>query len=133
MLHTVNAKEYMTATLVTFRPGQDVLDAINLLLEKEISGAPVVDNMGEVVGMLSEKDCLKIALNAGYDQSSGGTVNDFMTPRPVCVDAEDSIVDVAETFMRSPFKICPVIEDNRLIGQISRRDVLRAIQRIRNG
>lgn len=128
MLHTVSAKEYMAGNLLTFKPQQDVLEAIALLIEHGISGAPVIDAVGDIIGMLSEKDCLKVALEAGYDQSWGGKVEDFMSRDVITVDADDSVLDVAKMFIDSPYKRYPVVEDNNLIGQISRRDVLRAIQ-----
>lgn len=133
MLQKLNVRDYMAASLVTFKPSQDVLEAIHLLIENGISGAPVCDSVGNIVGMLSEKDCLKVALNAGYEQHSGGKVEDFMTHHVHTVDADDSVLEVAKLFMDSPYKRYPVVDDNRLVGQISRRDVLRAIQVISRG
>ncbi len=128
MLRKVTAKDYMGGSLLTFKPQQDVLEAIQLLVENEVSSAPVLDAVGDLIGMLSEKDCLKITLEAGYDQSGGGTVENFMSRDVVTVDAEDSVLDIAKMFLDSPYRNYPVIEDNRLIGQITRRDVLRAIK-----
>ena len=127
MLHSLTVKDYMQASLVTFKPDQDVLQAIRLLLDNGISGAPVVDQMGEVVGVLSEKDCLKVALHAGYHGEMKGTVAEFMSAGVVTVDAQSSIMDVAKMFLEQPYKRYPVMDDNRLVGQISRRDVLRAV------
>ncbi len=128
MLHSLTVKDYMQANLVTFKPDQEVLQAIRLLLEHGISGAPVVDQLGEIIGILSEKDCLKVALDSGYYGELGGKVKDFMSDKPVTVDAETSIMDVAKMFLGHHFKRYPVVDDNRLVGQISRRDVLRAIE-----
>lgn len=128
MLHSVTVKDYMAASLVTFTPEMDVMEAIALLLEKGISGAPVVDKLGDIVGILSEKDCLRVALQAGYNQERAGRVSEFMSPNVVTVDADTSIMDVAKMFLESPFKRYPVVDDgNRLVGQISRSDVLKAI------
>lgn len=128
MLHSVTVKDYMAASLVTFTPEMDVMEAIALLLEKGISGAPVVDKLGDIVGILSEKDCLRVALQAGYNQERAGRVSEFMSPKVVTVDADTSIMDVAKMFLESPFKRYPVVDDgNRLVGQISRSDVLKAI------
>ncbi|MBY8964976.1 CBS domain-containing protein [Algiphilus sp.] len=121
----------MSAHLLTFTPEMDVLNAINQLLEQGISGAPVVDRLGNLVGMLSEKDCMRVALNAGYHGDLGGKVRDFMSPRVVTIDADTSILEVARMFMESPFKRYPVVSDNRLVGNISRHDVLRAIDSLR--
>ena len=130
-LHSVTVKDYMTASLVTFPPDMDVMEAITLLLEKGISGAPVVDQLGNICGVLSEKDCLKVALTAGYNQGHAGRVSEFMSPNAVTVDADTSVLDVAKMFIESPFKRYPVVDDgNRLVGQISRSDVLKAIDAI---
>ena len=120
-------KDYMSGKLVTFSPDTDVLDAIHELVRHRIAGAPVVDDNGNLVGMLSEFDCLKIALTAGYHMEHGGPVSEYMTTDPQTVDANMSIVDLAALFLKSEYRRYPVIKDNRLVGQISRRDVLRAL------
>ena len=128
MLQSVKVKDYMTASLVTFAPDTDVLQAIRLLIENGISGAPVLDKLGNLVGMRSEKDCLKVAMDAAYHERHGGKVEDFMTPNVVTVDADSSVLDVAKRFIDGYFKRYPVVKDNRLVGQISRRDILKAIK-----
>lgn len=128
MLHSISVKDYMAGDLITFKPDMDVLDAIHLLLQHRISGAPVVDNLGNIVGLLSEKDCIKIALTASYYEERGGKVSEYMTTNVKTVDANASLVDVAEMFLNEPFRRYPVMDENRLVGQISRRDVLRALE-----
>lgn len=132
MLHEVAVKDFMSASLVTFKQDMPVLDAIQQLVELRISGAPVVDNLGNLVGMLSEKDCLKVALNTGYYEELGGSVSEYMTTKVETVETSASILELARLFLETPFKRFPVIgEDNTLVGQISRADVLRAILKIR--
>jgi len=121
-------KDYMARTLVTFKPETDVLDAVHVLVEKRIAGAPVVDDAGTLLGMLSELDCMKIALHAGYHGDWGGPVSDYMTHGVETVDAEMSIIDLAQVFIESQYRRFPVMSRNRLVGQISRRDVLRALE-----
>lgn len=120
-------RDYMTGKLVTFSPQTEVLDAIHELVEREIAGAPVVDDHGNLVGMLSELDCLDVVLRAGYHGEPGGPVSEFMTREVETVSADMSIVDLASLFVDSGFRRYPVVKDNRLVGQISRRDVLRAL------
>jgi CBS domain-containing protein len=124
----VTARDYMSAALITFTPDTDILAAINQLIDKRISGAPVVDRQGNLVGVLSEKDCLRVALHASYHGESAGTVADYMHREVKTVDAEANIADVAAMFLMDDYRRYPVISDNRLVGQISRRDVLRALQ-----
>jgi len=120
-------RDYMAGSLVSFKPETDVLDAIHELVQHRIAGAPVVNDQGELVGMLSELDCLKVSLNAGYYGDWGGPVADFMTPDVETVDADMNIVDLAQKFVDCGFRRFPVLRNNRLVGQISRRDVLRAL------
>ncbi len=126
-------KDYMSRRLITFSPDTDVLDAIHELVHHRIAGAPVIDSHGNLIGMLSELDCLKIALTAGYHGEMGGPVSDFMTTDTQIVDADMSIVDLAELFLDSGFRRYPVVSHNRLVGQISRRDVLRALEELAIG
>ena len=92
-------KDYMTKTLVTFKRDTNILDAIHTLVEHRIAGAPVVDDAGNLVGMLSELDCLKVALQAGYYGEYGGPVADYMSGDVMTVNAEMSIVDLAQRYV----------------------------------
>ncbi len=130
MLHSLIVKDYMEASLVTFRPDQGVLAAIRKLVDMRASGAPVLDHTGDLVGYLSEKDCLKVAVGSSYHGEFGGNVSEYMTTGVVSVDMDTSILDVAKMFLSAPYKCYPVVTENRLVGQISRHDVLRAIDHI---
>ena len=126
-------RDYMAGQLVTFKPDTDVMDAIHELVHHRIAGAPVVDDKGDLVGMLSELDCMKVALNAGYYGDWGGPVADYMTAEVESVDAGMNIVDLAQKFLDTGFRRFPVIRNNRLVGQISRRDALRALSELAVG
>ena len=76
-------KEFMAAGLVTFAPNQDVREAIKLLIEKRIAGCPVVDNRGNLVGMLSQKDCLKVAMDAAGSHCSQQTLEPKLASLPM--------------------------------------------------
>ena len=129
-LKSALVRNYMAGRLVTFKPDTDVLDALHELVQHRIAGAPVVDDQGVLVGMLSETDCLKVALNAGYYGDWGGPVADFMSPDVETIDADMNIVDLAQKFLTTGFRRFPVLRNNRLVGQISRRDVLRALSEL---
>jgi CBS domain-containing protein len=120
-------RDYMAGSIVSFKPETDVLDAIHELVRHRIAGAPVVNDQGELVGMLSELDCLRVSLNAGYYGDWGGPVADFMSPDVETVDADMNIIDLAQKFIDCGFRRFPVLRNNRLVGQISRRDVLRGL------
>ena len=123
-------RDYMAGHLVTFKPNMEVMDAIHELVKQRIAGAPVIDDKGDLVGMLSELDCMKVALNAGYYGDWGGPVADFMSTSVESVDADMNIVDLAQKFLESGFRRFPVLRNNRLVGQISRRDALRALSEL---
>lgn len=123
-------KDFMSTSLVTLTPDLDIHRAIDGLLKNRISGAPVLDAEGKLVGILTKKDCLKVAFGASYHKERGGRVSDFMSTETETVDAETDIVEVAELFLGSRFRRFPVVRDGRLVGLISRHDVLRALQEL---
>ncbi len=112
---------------MTFFPEQNIHEAVKQLVEKRISGGPVVDKRGNLVGFLSEKDCFKVMLNGAYHNHWGGEVSDFMVTQVQTVDADMRMIEFVELFLKAPYRRYPVVKNNRLVGQISRRDVLRAL------
>ena len=127
MLKSIKVRDYMTRHLVTFRSDTDLFTAINRLLEHRISGAPVVDSQGHLIGLLSEGDCLRGILSGAYYEAVGGTVSTYMTTEVETVTPEADIIELSERFLRGRRRL-PVIEHGRLVGQISRHDVLRAVK-----
>ncbi len=119
--------DYMARDLVTLSPEMEINRAMQILLDLRISGAPVVDSNGKIVGVLSKKDCLAAALNASYYREWGESVQKYMSTDVVTLEAGMDIVSAAEAFVNSPFRRFPVIETGLLVGQISRADVLRAL------
>ncbi len=124
------ARDYMSTQLVLFTPEMDIHVAIKALLQNRISGAPVVDEDGKLVGVLTKKDCLKIAFSASYHQDWGGCVSELMSAEVETVQAETDIVEIAELFLNSRFHRFPVLQDGRMVGLISRHDVLRALEQL---
>jgi CBS domain-containing protein len=117
----------MTTDVVALSPDMEILQAMKLLLEKQFSGAPVVDKAGKLVGVLSKKDCLKAALNASYHQEWGGLVDDYMSRTVETLDADLDLVAAAERFLASHHRRFPIVDNGRMIGQISRADLLQAL------
>lgn len=130
MLQSLLVKEYMSGDPLAFSPDMDVLDAIHQLLKHEMTGAPVIDHLGKVVGFLSEKDCLKVALNASYYEERGGRVSEFMTRNVSTLEGDATLTEAAEMFMSLPFRCYPVVSESKLIGQLSRRNVLKALEKL---
>ena len=127
MLAKITVADYMSKRLVTLTQDTDVIDAIKKLLDHKITSAPVTDSKGQLVGMFSEKDGIKVFLESIYNQGMSGKVGDFMTTDAISVDATSSIVDLAEKFETSSVRSFPVFEDGEFVGVISRVDVLRAL------
>jgi CBS domain-containing protein len=120
----------MATSLVTLHPDTEILRAVHTLLKNDIAAAPVVDENENLVGILTERDCMRVVLNAGYYSEYGGQVSEFMSKDVETIAAEESIVDAAKLFFGERFHRYPVIENGRLVGQISRRDVMRALGKL---
>ncbi len=105
-----------------------IADAVQLLLRRGYSGAPVVDAQQRVVGVLSEFDCLRVLSEAAYEDWPAGTVQEHMTGATETVLATADIFAVAQRFAESQLRRLPVVDaDGRLVGLITRRDLLRGL------
>ncbi len=127
-MRSARVKDFMTADPVSLAPDMDIHRAIKILLEREISGAPVLDEQGSLVGILSIKDCLKVAFSASYHQDRGGRVSEFMSSEVQTIESDTDIVEAAELFLKVHYRRFPVVTNGRLDGLISRYDVLRALE-----
>jgi len=128
MLKSVKVSDYMTRQLIAFTVDTPLFEAINTFSKHQVSGAPVVDQAGQLVGVMSEVDCLKGILVKTYHTAVvGGNVGDFMTTNVDTVTANTDIIAVAEQFIHRGRRRIPVVEDGKLIGQVSRKDILRAV------
>lgn len=121
-------RDIMATDLVTVTPETEINRAMAILLDARISGAPVVDAKGDLLGVLSKKDCLKAALNASFFQEWGGAVSDYMSTKVEVLDPDMDLVKAAETFLASQYRRFPVVKDGRLVGQVSRCDILRGLR-----
>ncbi len=120
--------DFMTKELVVFTPEMDIYTAIDELIKAGISGAPVVDNEGKLTGIISQKDCLRILANGVFHDAPAGPVSEYMTEAVMSISPEMDIFTVANLFLNNVYRRIPIVENEVVVGQISRRDVLRAIQ-----
>jgi CBS domain-containing protein len=126
-----HVRDFMDKSFITLTPEMDVYRAIDIMLRGDITGAAVVDSKENLVGVLSEKDCLRTLAHGAYSALPSGKVSDYMTEKPETIYADLDIFTVADKFLNAPYRRLLVVdEDNRLIGQITRRDLLRAIQQL---
>lgn len=128
MTATAKVRDYMSTDPVTVSPETDIHAATKMLLAHQLSGLPVLDARGDLVGILSKKDCLKVAFTASYHQDWAGKVADCMSHPVDTVEEDADIVEVAELFVKNPYHRYPVMRAGRLVGVVSRHDILRAIE-----
>jgi CBS domain-containing protein len=124
--------DYMTKDLITFKPDQSVLEVMDILIKFRISGGPVVDSSGKLVGIISEGDCMKQISESRYYNvpMADMTVEKYMVKDVDTIDKDQNIFDTANLFYTSHRRRFPVLENGKLIGQISRKDVLKAALKI---
>lgn len=120
------ARDIMVTNLVTLTPEMDVFDAIDRLLKNKISGAPVVDTDGSFVGVFSEQCSISLLVAAAYDNAPTNRIDRFVDRDVATIEPETDLLAIAERFINSHQRRLPVLENGRLVGQISRRDVLKA-------
>ena len=120
--------------MVTFRPDQPIQEVIAIIVDKKISGAPVLDEQRHLVGIISEKDCLRIIVDQAYHNlpAESRKVSDYMTLKVQTLSSKTNVVEAAIEFLNSSVRRFPVVEDGTLIGQVSRRDILKAAQNIKS-
>ena len=128
MAKQLMVRDYMAQRLTTLTPEMEIMRAVHTLLAKNVSGAPVIDGAGKLVGLLTYKDCMRVVLNAAYHSEYGGKVAEYMCTSLHVLTPDTSIVDAAQCFLERKYHRYPVVADNVLVGQISRSDVLRALQ-----
>ena len=120
--------KYMATDLVTFSPDDEIGTVIKKLNEHQISGGPVMNDRKELVGMISEQDCLRVIMDSVYHNQpiSKHLVKDYMQKNLITVSVDADVVDVATMFIKHRFRRFPVVKDGVLKGQVSKRDILRA-------
>ena len=121
--------DYMDTVVHTLRPDAPILDAVRFLLDKHVTGAPVIDDAGVVVGMLTEFDCLRLLAEGANNEVPRGTVRDYMSHKIVTVPSRMDIYYAAGLFLGQRFRRLPVVDDGKLVGAITRFDILRAVER----
>lgn len=120
------AATFMAKKIMILRPEADVFESIDQLLAKKVSGAPVLDSSDQFRGSFSEKTAMRVLINSAYDQIPGGLVGSYMNPDPKrIIGADTSLLVAANTFRTTSFRRLPVLRGTALLGQVSRRDVLR--------
>ncbi len=120
---------YMTKKLITFTENQPIEEAIDTLINNKISGGPVVNEKNELIGIISEGDCMKQISESRYYNlpiDGNNTVGKAMVREVETIDGNMNIFDAANKFLESKRRRFPIVENGKLVGQISQKDVLKA-------
>ena len=125
------ARDIMVSRLVTLKPDRDVFDAIGHLLKHRISGAPVVDEQRNFLGVFSERYCMSVVIESAHEQLPTAKVSAFMnTDVGRAIPEDTTLLDIAQIFLYTHYRRLPVLRDGKLVGQICRRDVLRVAHKL---
>ncbi len=129
------ARDIMTTELVSVAPTTAIFDAIDLLLEHAISGAPVVDTDGGFCGVVSQMDCMRMLAVASYDEPAAEEmlqVAGHMSSDWVSIAPSDDIYHIVELFEKHPVGSFPVLDEGALVGIVARYDVIRGIKMMKS-
>lgn len=124
----IKVSDYMSRKLITFSPDQSVLEVMNSLIKHKISGGPVVNEKNELLGIISEGDCMKqISESRYYNMPMDNMkVSKHMVANVDTIDGNMNVFDAANKFLESKHRRFPIVENGKLVGQISQKDVLKA-------
>jgi CBS domain-containing protein len=129
----VTVKDYMSTKLITFKPDQRIEQVIDTLIKYRISGAPVVNDKNELIGVISEGDCIKHISESRYYNMpmENKTIADHMVKNVETIDGNMNIFDAANKFLEAKRRRFPIVENGKLVGQISQKDILKAALALR--
>ena len=118
--------DYMTTKLITFKPDQPVSEVIESLIQNRISGGPVVNENNELLGIISGGDCIKHISESRYYNMpmDNNTVDKHMVKNVDTIDGNMNIFEAADMFLKAKHRRFPIVENGKLIGQISQKDIL---------
>ena len=126
VVKNILVRDVMSKSLILFRPKESIHDVMRSFIKYRISGGPVVDKHGELIGVISEADCMKEISESRYFNMPilDKTVYHFMTKNVETIEASTSIFDAASLFSKTSRRRFPVIDKKRLVGQVSRKDIV---------
>lgn len=132
--HVLKVRDYMTTNLITFKPNEKVHAVVEAIIRHKISGGPVVNDKNELVGIISEGDCLKQLSDSRYYNMplEEDLVEKRMAKNVETIDGNMDIFDAANKFLSSKLRRFPIVENGKLVGQISQKDILKAALQLKS-
>ena len=127
-MSSILVKDYMQANVLAIKSDASVREVVEYLLKWNITGAPVVDEAMNVIGFVSEQDCMKEMLNSAFYAEDSAQVINIMRPDVLSVTPDTSILEIAEIMLGHKPKNYPVVEQGKLVGLINRRHILQALK-----
>jgi CBS domain-containing protein len=127
VVKTPTIREWMKQPIRIFRMDDPMSEAIHQLAKSSVAAVPVVDADGQVVGLLSEKQALRTIAGWTYDQVAGGTVGDHMSALSIRLNPDMDLLTALRAFLECDFSFLPVMENGRLVGRLTRNDLLKGM------
>ena len=129
----IKVKDYMTTNLITFKPHQSIEEVIDTLIKNRISGGPVVNENNELIGIISEGDCIKQISESRYYNMplNNSLVENHMATSVETIDGNINVFDATSKFLESKRRRFPIVENGKLVGQISQKDILKAALKLK--
>ena len=129
----LTVSDYMSTSLITFTPNQSIEEVMDSLIKNRISGGPVINEKHELVGIISEGDCIKQISESRYYNMpmQSDTIEKHMAKNVETIDGNMNIFDAANKFLEAKRRRFPIVENGKLVGQISQKDVLKAAMQLK--
>ena len=126
-------RDYMTEKLITFRENENIMDVVEKLIKHGISGGCVVNDRNELLGIISEGDCMKQISDSRYYNMpmTDLTVGKRMISNVETIDGNMNVLDAARFFIERKHRRFPIVENGKLVGQISQMDVIKAALKLK--
>jgi len=121
----LRAKDIMSKDAICVKKDTPIFEAVKILIEKNISGLPVVEDNMTLVGILSEKDAVEVFYES--EQAESKTVNDYMTYPAVYFEENNALVNICDFLVKNIFRRVPITSQGRLVGIISIQDILNSV------
>lgn len=125
----IRAKDIMSTNVISVKTDDPIFEAVELLVENNVSGLPVVDDDMTLTGLLSEKDVVDLFYD--LENAEGKTVGDYMTHPAVCFDSNNALLNVCNFLVKNIFRRVPITTDGKLVGIISIQDILYSVLQLR--